>query len=295
MKKTNKVAFIYEGESTEYVIFQNLKKIFGTSRALRDTLEIQLPPSDIIDGSYLGNIYDLYKTIEAESDIDTIEVIKERIRKSKKAQTQKKYAEFLNTDRDEISEIYLFFDCDPHHDLGNVTIKEKLNRIKTMLDFFDNETEHGKLYISYPMIEAIKDLSINYSCEEYCRLELCDCPKYKAIINERAQNFLDPKNYTLETWQHFIKHGACKSNCIIHSGNKYELPDYKTFITSITQTNILAKQSVGLLKAEPEVFILSAIPLFLLEDFGQSCWGENGILFSESIKFSIKFNECSLH
>ena len=29
-------------------------------------------------------------------------------------------------------------------------------KIKQMINFFDNETEHGKLYINYPMIESYK-------------------------------------------------------------------------------------------------------------------------------------------
>lgn len=29
--------------------------------------------------------------------------------------------------------------------------------INQMLESFDNETENGKLYISYPMVEALKD------------------------------------------------------------------------------------------------------------------------------------------
>lgn len=50
----------------------------------------------------------------------------------------------------DFSEIYLIFDFDcqaPQYD------DEKL---QIMLDFFDNETEHGKLYINYPMIESFK-------------------------------------------------------------------------------------------------------------------------------------------
>ena len=46
----------------------------------------------------------------------------------------------------------------------------------------------------------------------------------------------------------------------------------------MTQTNILVRQSAELLKTDPGLYILSAIPLFLLEDFGESCWDENRIL-----------------
>ena len=42
------------------------------------------------------------------------------------------------------------------------------SKIKEMLQFFDNETENGMLYISYPMVEAIrhyKDMnSFRWTC-----------------------------------------------------------------------------------------------------------------------------------
>ncbi len=60
--------------------------------------------------------------------------------------------ELENISKDQIAEIYLFFDYDKH---ASNSSDEK---IKKMLEVFDNETEKGKLYISYPMIEAIKHI-----------------------------------------------------------------------------------------------------------------------------------------
>lgn len=58
--------------------------------------------------------------------------------------------EKVDISRDEISEIYLFFDHDGHSHLAN---REKL---ENMLQYFNNETENGKLYVSYPMVESLK-------------------------------------------------------------------------------------------------------------------------------------------
>lgn len=56
--------------------------------------------------------------------------------------------------RDDFSEIYLFFDYDGHQkNLGEFDSKDA---IEQMLISFDNETENGKLYISYPMVEALR-------------------------------------------------------------------------------------------------------------------------------------------
>ena len=48
------------------------------------------------------------------------------------------------------SQVFLFFDYDFQNRIGT----QKVNNIlDEMLDFFDDETENGKLYINYPMIE----------------------------------------------------------------------------------------------------------------------------------------------
>ena len=58
----------------------------------------------------------------------------------------------------DFSEVYLFFDYDGHHN----NIPKKLSgkdALEEMLETFNNETELGKLYVSYPMVEAIKEIS----------------------------------------------------------------------------------------------------------------------------------------
>lgn len=43
--------------------------------------------------------------------------------------------------------------------------KEKI--LALMLETFNNETENGLLYISYPMVEAIRDIIIG-ECRSIC-------------------------------------------------------------------------------------------------------------------------------
>jgi hypothetical protein len=54
---------------------------------------------------------------------------------------------------DDFSEIYLVFDYD-FHDKSR-SPEDFNNQLSYLLDFFDNETDKGKLYINYPMVEAI--------------------------------------------------------------------------------------------------------------------------------------------
>ena len=91
---------------------------------------------------YDAEIYQLYKVLKEEPDFDLVELLKER---------NKENAELLRDyTRDSFAYIYLFFDYDAHSTLADD------EKIEEMLDFFDNETENGMLYISYPMLEAIR-------------------------------------------------------------------------------------------------------------------------------------------
>lgn len=105
---------------------------------------------------YDAEIYQLYKVLkEEEPDFDLVELLKER---------NKENAELLREyNRDSFAYIYLFFDYDAHSTLASD------DKIEEMLDFFDNETENGLLYISYPMLEAIRHFNANQHQQIYKR------------------------------------------------------------------------------------------------------------------------------
>ena len=54
----------------------------------------------------------------------------------------------------DFSEVYLFFDYDFQN--KNLELSEINSQLTEMLDFFSDETDNGKLYINYPMIESIR-------------------------------------------------------------------------------------------------------------------------------------------
>ena len=92
----------------------------------------------------------LWKQLKADDfDIDVIEVLRESNDEIKKQLT--------GLSRDDFSEVYLFFDYDAHQTNLGKTVNEDV--IHQMLESFDNETENGKLYISYPMVEALRDFA----------------------------------------------------------------------------------------------------------------------------------------
>ena len=130
-------AFIVEGEAREPQVIDNISKVFFKHGNFKI---ITLPAGE--------NIYMLWKKLkEDDFDTDIIEVLRE---------SNKKIREQLEgLSRDDFSEVFLFFDYDAHQtNLG----KTDDDVIKQMLESFDNETENGKLYISYPMVEALYDV-----------------------------------------------------------------------------------------------------------------------------------------
>ena len=92
---------------------------------------------------YDAEIYQLYRRLkEEEFSFDMIELLKER--------NEVNATLLKDCTRDSFAYIYLFFDYDAHSSLASD------DKIAEMLSFFDNETENGLLYISYPMLEAIR-------------------------------------------------------------------------------------------------------------------------------------------
>lgn len=128
-------AFIVEGQAREPLIIDNISKVFFSHGNFKI---ITLPAGQ--------NIYMLWKKLkEDDFNTDIIEVLREE---------RKELAEQLvGLGRDDFSEVYLFFDYDGHQ--NNLGTADDGDVIEQMLKSFDNETESGKLYISYPMVELV--------------------------------------------------------------------------------------------------------------------------------------------
>ena len=262
------ILFVYEGENRELRIHRAIQELYFMNNK-----------QDCIVVSYCSNIYSLYNKMKNlnifnNSAADLITLLK---------QEQKNNSELPSTleqyeDSDAFSEIYLFFDYDiKHEDEKNKESVETQNEhIKEMLDFFDNETENGKLYINYPMVESIRYFKNKLPDNDYYTYtaDLYISKEFKRKANEESvyknldfftfkKQITDNDRKTVKQNWKFIKDlNVKKANYICNDKN--EIPAEKS---AVNQTLIFNQQLQKYVYKKQEVAILNSFPLFLYEYF----------------------------
>lgn len=250
--KREKVIFIYEGVKAEENLLNNMVKIFFSSRK---DISILNCPAD-------GNIYMLWTRLKKdEFETNVIDVLKEMSTMAKERLKDSKASDF--------SEIYLFFDYDGHND--NIP-KEYLNKdvLGEMLKTFDNETELGKLYVSYPMIESIKDIDAKTKEYKTVYLELDEISEYKQSFPSQS----DFNHYACFNEKHWLT--ACdasrKRASLLAKYNSSCTYDY--FIHNLNQENLYFYQKQNYINNGHLLCILNSVPLFLLEYYKETFWNK---------------------
>ena len=130
------------------------------------------------------------------------------------------------------------------------------------------ETELGKLYISYPMVEALKEISLEKQEYETFYLPLEESGNYKDIVRKK-KDFQNFKRITRDMW-----YAACNAS----RKQAYLIVDYKAectytkFLQTVTQKTIYHAQKEKFIKENRVIAILNSIPLFLIEYFKEDFW-----------------------
>lgn len=249
------ILFVFEGEKREPQLYRTIEKLY-----IRTS-------DEIICCSYGNNIYDLYRELkEMGEGGDLVDVLRARL--AKRGDTT------LNGFRSpQFSEIYLFFDYDFHN--TQLSLEDINMRLGKMLSFFSEETENGKLYINYPMIESIrytKELPdaeyINYTVER--RL----CSDFKARVHKFSyyhnldhlifKNGEEPNKQKYDAvrnnWQHLRRMNVNKAHYLV-TGNTGMPTDKAT----ICQAAIFLAQQAKFVNNGERVAVLNSLPLFLYD------------------------------
>lgn len=245
-----KVLFVLEGEQPEGNIVARLQKAFPE--------ELADLSSDLVKIVFSSNIYSLYgKLKDDDGFLDVVEILKEQHKEDKELQ---------DLDRESVSQVFLFFDLDIHG-LAQ-SIEQSCEQLEELLNFFDNETENGKLFLSYPMVEVVNicDRSNGLMSEDRKLFKICDCE------GDGFKHFVNDLNRDSKT----ICRANCRENWLIICKANYEkalwlmnLPSgsLSENLGQMQQPTILRHQQV-LIKNDGVVATLSAFPFFLLEYLG---------------------------
>lgn len=225
---SHNILFVIEGSKEESVV-RSLETVFFDKKTI----------ITLVFGTV---IYALYKAINEDADLEVFPLLKKRVKGLE------------NYNRNSFSDIYLFFDYDAHATNASDVKMEKL------LNTFDNETENGKLYVSYPMLESLK----HYRNFEDFKILTAKCsPEYKKEVNNYcSERYIDFKMYDRVVWIELLRAHLYKMNYIV--ADSYNFPTQY-----FSQLSIFEKQlEKYLIKTEKRVAVLSAFPIFVYDYFG---------------------------
>ena len=231
MNTKSAILCIFEGEVRESKYFKTIENHY-------------FDENSILVCSYGNDIYKLFNIINEDEDLDLIEILRE----SKDVpENEKILSEYL---RDDFSQIFLFFDFEYQDDLFDV------QNLESMLNRFNEETENGKLFVSYPMIEAIRDVpSLTDFIDHKVSMEECNGKVYKGLSTRGLLQYQDPRKITKDQWDTLIEISIYKANYIITTKND-------RCINHPNQSVLLTQQSV-LMDTTQHVYVLASFPLFI--------------------------------
>lgn len=232
---SNNILFVFEGEKTEKQITNNLTKYFVNENT-------------IVQCAFCTDIYRLHREIAEDEDLDTFVLLKEKPQNSVALSPYK---------RDDFAEIYMFFDYNGHAPLATD------EKVKDVLNFFKEETSTGKLFISYPMIEALKHYSDSTDFKQL-KIKAKENIKYKKLVDDNSKPIhRDLTSYTRDIWIDLIAMHLKKMNYI--TNDEYSLPKEKN-----SQLDIFRKQLEKYINIDSTVGVLSSFPVFLFDYYGYS-------------------------
>ena len=255
------ILFVFEGAEREPRIFKTLERLFfGKEEGLVC--------------SFGNNIYELYRQLkEFDGEGDIVSILWEN---NAQLPSGVKSSDF--------SEIYLFFDYDFQN--TNLTLKEMNARLQEMLELFDDETDNGKLYISYPMVESLyytKQLPDEHFAEYAISRSDCVDRPFKDFAREfsfyGSWDFIElpdsahrrPGKREIarirQNWIWLVQQHTSKANYMCNGENS--MPLNKEIVA---QPRIFMAQCEYYLSDGERIAVLNGFPLFLFEYFKVSFW-----------------------
>jgi hypothetical protein len=218
--------------------------------SLNKISEFEILPSgtSIVYGtSIYGLFQEVQKYLEDKIEFDLFPILNGLSRRSENNDIK----DIATLSRNDISEIYLIFDYDPH------VTNFSQDKIKVMCDVFNDEQTIGKLFINYPMIEVFRHCYKLIKAEKLIFEQTCPLPIKQLTRYKNHVSSIYPEIKTMEcpvTLKKVIRDTIIKSNFLLNEELTY--PESKF---SIKQGLLLEKQ---LFYCE-NFHLLSGIPLLI--------------------------------
>lgn len=228
------VLFIVEGDDAERELVEKIYKYNGDK-------------SDYEVYSYSTNIHVLSHKIIVDNRVDDSLDIRLALREDETDPDKRSILSQSYTD------IFLVFDLDPQDD------NFQFDMIAVMLDYFNDSTTVGKMYINYPMIESFRHLlkmPDDKFRDRYVEKE--DCINYKTIVGDESA-YTETKRYDHKFFISVATHHIKKSN-FIRTG-KYELPTIDEF-EAWTEKDVFEKQ-LDLLQKKYYIYVVNEFVTYL--------------------------------
>lgn len=235
------ILFIFEGASYEPPLYEGIKALFFPRS------------SDQVICSFCSSIYTFYKRLKDDFDgfADVVDVLKAELVKTDPENVLFKYKSA------DFESIYLFFD----YDFYRGDLSKKNAQVQELLEYFNEETENGRLFISYPMIE-----SIQYTKElpdpDYHNYIVKREDSIGDIFKKAARQFCYYRGYAYlkdgDNWKYLVQQNVFKANGLIK-----EILSWPLEKDDVDQIAIFEAQLEKHVIPQENVAILNAFPMFL--------------------------------
>ena len=282
MSEQPNILFIVEGEQLEPEVISRIGEVYG----LR---------CDIT--SVCTNIHILYQQLkkdEGYSDVIPVlrEILRTRLASLENNKTSKEQQRRIRRAQEDLAKlerpfasVYLVFDSELHHrsndSLAPLEVIEKnVAELREMLDFFDNETDQGKLYVNYPMMETYRDCDDFFDDGYRDRLVSLDilfgrtpAKGYKSLVASRRLANVRSRQISEAQFNRLTCMNVFKLNWM--KNYIWSKPQYDEFLEQSSQNVILEleHESCRNLKA---VAVLNTL-LFFIIDYKGRVFYENAI------------------
>ena len=249
------ILFVLEGNEREPRLYRTLERLYFPKE------------NDNIIYSFGNNIYDLYSELKEYDDGgDIVSLMRERL-------AGRNDTTLDGIRSSDISQIFLFFDYDFQN--TQLPLEETNRRLKEMLTLFDDETDNGKLYINYPMIESIRytkelpdEAYAHYvvgreECKDFKRLSR-DFSAYSSLDHILFKDGEKPNKEKYlkvkDNWQYLKQMNVRKAN-LLTTGH-HAIPIDKS---DINQLAVFNSQMVQFVEPHGQVAVLNSFPIFIYE------------------------------